>query len=192
MKLPFTKNLREQKPIIKKAIPYVTAKKLKFKHMKNLFLLLVSCIIVSCNNDEPETTPPFVPVTINPTLISKRNVGVSSSVGISEQKTIYNESTNWNLLLNQIDSYYLPLGEDYLAQHFIETNVDFTNFTVIAVFDQVYGGGGHSIDITNITEYESNIVVTVENLLTGNGSSVVTQPYHIVKIPKTTKPIVFE
>ncbi|WP_297868401.1 protease complex subunit PrcB family protein [uncultured Flavobacterium sp.] len=160
--------------------------------MKNLFLLLVSCIIVSCNNDEPETTPPFVPVTINPTLISKRNVGVSSSVGISEQKTIYNESTNWNLLLNQIDSYYLPLGEDYLAQHFIETNVDFTNFTVIAVFDQVYGGGGHSIDITNITEYESNIVVTVENLLTGNGSSVVTQPYHIVKIPKTTKPIVFE
>lgn len=160
--------------------------------MKNLLLLLVSFIFLSCNNNDEPTPVPFVPVTINPTLISKRNVGVSSSVGISEQKTIYNESTNWNLLLNQIESYYLPLGEDYLAQHFIETNVDFTNFTVIGVFDQVYGNGGHSIDITNITEYENNIVVTVENLQTGNTSSVITQPYHIVKIPKATKPIVFE
>lgn len=162
--------------------------------MKNLFFLFVSLIIVSCNNnDEPEpATTPFVPFTINPTLISKRNVGVSSSVGISEQKTIYNESTNWNLLLNQIDSYYLPFGINYMEEYFTETNIDFTNFTVIAVFDQVYGNGGHSIDITNITEYENNIVVTVENLLTGNASSVITQPYHIVKIPKTTKPIVFE
>ena len=160
--------------------------------MKNLFLLLVSFIILSCNNNDEPTPIPFVPVTISPTLISKRNVGVSSSVGISEQKTIYNEPTNWNLLLNQIESYYLPLGDDYLAQHFLETDIDFTNYTVIVVFDQVYGNGGHSIDITNITEYENNIVVTVENLLTGNASSVITQPYHIVKIPKATKPIVFE
>ena len=55
---------------------------------------------------------------------------------------------------------------------------------VIAIFDRVYGNGGNSIDITNITEFETNIIVTVENLQTGNTSSVVTQPYHIVKIPK--------
>lgn len=57
----------------------------------------------------------------------------------------------------------------------------------------MYGNGGHTIDITNITEFETTIVVTVENLQTGNTSGVfVTQPYHIVKIPKATKPIVFE
>lgn len=160
--------------------------------MKNLFLFLFSFILLGCNNDDEPTPTPFVPVEITPTLISKYNIGVSSSIGISEQKTIYNESTNWNLLLNQIESYYLPLGEDYLAQHFLETIIDYTNYTVIAVFDQVYGNGGHSIDITNITEYENNIVVTVDNLQTGNSSSVITQPYHIVKIPKATKPIVFE
>ena len=160
--------------------------------MRNIFLLLVCLIFLSCNNNDEPTPIPFVPVTITPTLISKYNIGVSSSIGISEQKTIYNESTNWNLLLNQIEDYYLPLGEDYLAQHFLETNIDYTNYTVIAVFDRVYGNGGHSIDITNITEYENTIVVTVENLLTGNGSSVITQPYHIVKIPKTNKPIIFQ
>jgi hypothetical protein len=70
--------------------------------------------------------------------------------------------------------------------------IDYANYTVIVVIDRIYGNGGHSIDITNITEFETNIIVTVENLQTGNTFSVVTQPYHIVKIPKATKPIVFE
>lgn len=86
----------------------------------------------------------------------------------------------------------IGLGNYYTENNFEETTIDFANFTVIAVFDQVHGNGGHSIDITNITEYENNIVVTVENLQTGNTSSVGTQPYHIVKIPRNPKPIVFE
>ncbi|RTL13763.1 MAG: protease complex subunit PrcB family protein [Flavobacteriaceae bacterium] len=161
--------------------------------MKNLILLFLAIITISCNDndDQPETPTPFMPVTITPTLISKHNYGVSSA-GISEQQTIYNESTSWNSFLNQIESYYLPLNYDYLAQHFSETTIDFTNYTVIAVFDQVYSNGGHSIDITNITEYENNIVVSVQNLLPGNVSQVASQPYHIVKIPKAKKPIVFQ
>jgi len=164
--------------------------------MKNLILFFLAIITISCNdNDDQYATPitptPFTPVTIMAELISKRN-SISPSAGISEQKTVYNESTNWNLLLDQIDDYYQPFGIDYMAQYFTETNVDFENYTVIAVFDQVYSNGGHSIDITNITEYEANIVVTVENLQTGNAQSIFTQPYHIVKIPKATKPIVFQ
>ena len=159
--------------------------------MKNVFLLLISFIIVSCNDDEPTPTPtPFIPVTISSSLIAKRNL--NGSEGINQQNTIITNETDWNNLKNQIDLYYQLFGINYTEQYFAETTIDFTNYTVIAVFDQVYGNGGHSIDITNITEYENNIVVTVENLLTGNASSVITQPYHIVKIPKTTKPIVFE
>lgn len=160
--------------------------------MKNLILIFLVVFTIGCNdNDDQLVTPiPFTPVTITPTLISKKN-NLSASVGIIEQKTIFNESISWNLMLNQIETYYQP-NISFLTQFFSETNVDFTNYTVIAVFDKVYGNGGHSIDITNITEYENNIVVTVENLLTGNANSVVTQPYHIVKIPKATKPIVFQ
>jgi hypothetical protein len=159
--------------------------------MKKIFLLLISIVIVSCtdNDDEPIVVP-FVPVTITPILISKRNI--NPSVDLDQQNTVINIETDWTNLINHIESFHQPFGINYTDQYFTETTIDFNNFTVIAIFDQVYGNGGHSIDITNITEYENNIVVTVENLLTGNGSSVGTQPYHIVKIPRNAKPIVFE
>ncbi len=161
--------------------------------MKNLILIFFSFILLSCNKDDdvaPIVTPPFVPVVIEPILISKRNI--NPSVNIDQQKTVINTILEWNTLLNQIDIFYQPFGIDFTTQNFTETTVDFTNYTVIAIFDRVYGNGGNSIDITNITEFETNIIVTFENLQTGNTSSVITQPYHIVKIPKATKPIVFE
>ena len=163
--------------------------------MKNLFLILLSFIVVSCNNDddvEPVVTPPFVPVVIEPILISKRSI--NSTLDIVQQNTVFNSEINWNLLLNQFDAPFISigLGNYFTESYFEETVIDFTNYTVIVVIDRIYGNGGHTIDITNITEFETTIVVTVENLQTGNTSSVVTQPYHIVKIPKATKSIVFE
>jgi hypothetical protein len=162
--------------------------------MKNLFLLLVSFIIVSCNNnDEPEpATTPFVPITINSTLVGKHRL--SGSEGVIQQNIIINNNSDWVNLKNQIDSQFIAigLGNYYTENNFEETTIDFTNFTVMAIFDQVYGNGGHTIDITNITEYETNVIVTVENLETGNTSSSYSQPYHIVKIPKTIKPIFFQ
>jgi hypothetical protein len=159
--------------------------------MKNLILLFVSCVLFGCSSNETtEPTPtPFVPVNITPTPISKRNN--IQPVGIIQQNVIYNSESNWNALLNQIDSYYQAFGINFTQLHFSETNIDFTKFTVIAVFDKVYGSGGYSIDITNIVENENNITVTVANLQTGNASSSVNQPYHIVKIPKTSKPFIF-
>ncbi|MDD2985079.1 hypothetical protein [Flavobacterium sp.] len=159
--------------------------------MKNLFLLLFSLMVISCNDDdvEPVVTPPFEPIIIDYTLISKRNIYPNV---VNQQKTVINTSIEWNNLLTQIDDFYQTGGINFTQLYFEETSIDFTNYTVIAVFDQVYGNGGHTIDITNITEFETTIVVTVENLQTGNTSSVGTQPYHIVKIPKATKPIVFE
>jgi hypothetical protein len=163
--------------------------------MKKLLLLLVSLIAISCtdNDDTPTPETPFVPVTINPILISKKN-NFSPTEGVSEQNLIINDETNWTNLKNQMDAPYIAwgMGSYYTEHNFTETTIDFNNYTVIAAFDKTYGNGGHSIDITNITEYETNIIVTVQKILTGNTSSIFTQPYHIVKIPKATKPIVFQ
>jgi hypothetical protein len=161
--------------------------------MKKLLLLLVSLIAISCtdNDDTPTPVTPFAPVTINPILISKQRY-FDSQGGISEQNLIINDETNWTNLKNLMDAPYTPYGINFCQQYFTETTIDFNSYTVIAAFDKINGGGGYSIDITNITEYETNIVVTVQKLLTGNGSQVITQPYHIVKIPKATKPIVFQ
>ena len=160
--------------------------------MKNLILIFFSFILLSCNNDDdvaPVVTPPFVPVIIEPILISKRDITPNV---INPQKTVIDTNEEWNALLNQIDNFYQPFGIDFMTLYFSESIIDFNNYTIITVFDQVYNNGGHSVDIMNITEFEDNIKVTVENLQTGNTSNVGTQPYHIVKIPKATKPIVFE
>ena len=163
--------------------------------MKKLFLLLFSLMVISCNDDDvaPVVTPPFVPVVIDPILIAKRNDN-GPVEGISMENFIINDNSSWINIKNLMDAPYIAigLGNYYTENHFSETTLDFTNYTVIAIFDRGYSNGGHSIDITNITEFETTIIVTVENLQTGNTSSVGTQPYHIVKIPKATKPIVFE
>jgi hypothetical protein len=160
--------------------------------MKNLLLFLISFIILSCNKDDDPIPAPFVPIAINSTLVGKKNL--NGSEGILQQNIIINNNTDWQNLKNQIDVQYIAigLGNYYTENNFVDTTIDYTNYTVIAVFGQVYGNGGHTIDITNITEYNTNIVVTLENLQNGNQFSSVTQPFHIVKIPKATKPIVFQ
>ncbi|MDF2831338.1 MAG: hypothetical protein K0Q82_444 [Chryseobacterium indoltheticum] len=40
-------------------------------------------------------------------------------------------------------------------------------------------------------EYPKYITINVEKSLKGNVTSFITQPYHIVKIPKTAKSLIF-
>lgn len=161
--------------------------------MKKTILILVSIIFIGCNSNEDEPNSiPFVPITISPLNVGKGDLNGSEEV--NQQNINIDNNTDWSNLKNQIDAQYITMGlGNYFTDNiFTETNIDFQNFTLIAAFDQIYGNGGHSIDIINIVEYETNIVVTVQNLQTGNLTTVMTQPFHIVKIPITTKPIVFE
>jgi len=79
-----------------------------------------------------------------------------------------------------------------VSDNFQEINIDFSQYQIIAVFDKIYSNGGHSIDIINVKENGKSITVVVNNLLTGDATSVIAQPFHIVKIPKTEKQIIFE
>jgi len=83
-----------------------------------------------------------------------------------------------------------PYGN--LSNYFSETDIDFFQYQVIAVLDALKGNGGWSIDITDITEYQDEIVVTVENLKRGNLTAQVTHPFHIVKIPQSAKNVRFQ
>ena len=63
---------------------------------------------------------------------------------------------------------------------------------VLALFDEVKGSGGYSIIVTDIVENQDNLTVTVKQTApTGSAYAVMTQPYCIVKIPFTTKQIIF-
>ncbi|MBF4471197.1 protease complex subunit PrcB family protein [Flavobacterium sp. HJJ] len=123
---------------------------------------------------------------INPITIRKYILYGNGDEKIHQQNLIINSNSDWTQLMQQMNT------RNNVTNSFSETNIDFSKYTVIAIFDKIYGNGGHSIDITNIAEHQNNIIVTVANLLTGDVTSVMTQPFHIVKIPKTTKPIIFQ
>lgn len=151
---------------------------------KHLLLLLCSILLIltSCrdNNDENIESKNQ----INFQLIGKGNLMGSSYA--PPQNTAITNSTQWNNFLNQIDS-----SNNHPSSTFTETNIDFNQFMVILVVDSVYPNGGHSVDILTIDENSQNIEVDVEKLLQGDVTTVITQPYHIVKIPKILKPVIF-
>lgn len=151
---------------------------------KHLLLLLCSILLIltSCrdNNDENIESKNQ----INFQLIGKGNLMGSSYA--PPQNTAITNSTQWNNFLNQIDS-----SNNHPSSTFTETNIDFNQFMVILVVDSVYPNGGHSVDIMTIDENTQNIEVDVEKLLQGDVTTVITQPYHIVKIPKILKPVTF-
>jgi hypothetical protein len=159
--------------------------------MKTLILSIILFATMGCSRTESENQVSTTPQTITPTLIAKQDL--SGSEGIPQQNIVFYDTTNWNNLKNQIDARYISMGlGNYITNNlFTETTIDFNNYQIIAVFDSVYGNGGHSIDIVNVLENKTNIVVTVQKLLTGNVTATISQPYHIIKIPRSTKPVIF-
>ncbi len=148
--------------------------------MKALILSLVLLLSISCTNNEEND---FEAQTITPVLVGKGDL--MGSENISKQNITIYDNVGWNKIINSVDQYRLQ-------QLFTSTNIDFNNFQIIAVIDAVKSSGGHSIDITNIVQTPNNIVVTIKHLLPGNATTVMTQPFHIVKIPKSTKPVIFQ
>jgi len=151
--------------------------------MKTKITILIITIIIgltSCNKNDDELN------LVEFTQIGQNNLYGNGEENIIKQNLVILESNSWNELIDKLNTV------NYVSEEFTETNIDFDNFIVIAVFDKIYGNGGHSIDIIKITENENKVIVTNENILRGDATYVMTQPFHIVKIPKTDKLIIFE
>ncbi|WP_445431450.1 protease complex subunit PrcB family protein [Chryseobacterium indoltheticum] len=151
---------------------------------KHLLLLLCSIffVTISCRNNHDDE-PLENKNQINFQLIGKGNLTGNYA---AQQNTVITNTTQWNNFLSQID-----VQNNHPSAGFTETNIDFNQFMVIVVIDAVYPNGGHSVDIITVEENPQNIEIDVEKLLQGNVTTVVTQPYHIVKIPKILKPVIF-
>ncbi len=145
--------------------------------MKQIIILLsIIFIASSCSSDDAGSSQ------VSYSEITKESY--SSDKKIPKSNLVIKDVAAWNSLLSKIS----PAE----VSNFKETNIDFTKYQVIAVFDEVHNSGGYSIDITKITQSNSEITVKVEQLKKGDLTSVVTQPFHIVKITKSNKAVVFK
>lgn len=147
--------------------------------LKQLFLIIIlfqlSC---SSNEDGPNRN-------INFSIIGQGQLYGNGIENIEKSNLIIENATSWNDLIDRMNT------TNNVSGNFTETDINFSQFQIIAVFDKIYNTGGHSIDIIQIAENERHLMVKIGNLLTGNDSQVLTQPFQIVKIPKTEKEIIF-
>ncbi|WP_339887360.1 hypothetical protein [uncultured Flavobacterium sp.] len=148
--------------------------------MKTTILLLISFFIFSCSNDNDDVI--VYPQTIIPTEIIKGHLNYNNIYG--NENIVISNTSDWQTLMTNFST----IGV-INSTAFSETNIDFQNFIIIFV-TEVFNSTT-TIDITNIQESANNIIVTVENLQVGVTADVA-HPFHIVKIPKTTKPIIFQ
>ena len=152
--------------------------------MKTIIFSLVLLFTLSCTtNDDNDDSEPQ---TITPVLIAKDNLYGNGAERISQQNVVVSNQTAWTQLMNSMNA------NNNQTNNFTTTTIDFNKFQIIAVFDNIKTAGGYSVDITTVVENQNDIVVTIKHLSNGGITTVMTQPFHIVKIPRTTKPVIFQ
>ena len=134
-------------------------------------------VLTGCSNDDNDVIANDVQFT----TVGKNSL--SGGENIPQSNFVFDNQTDWNIFINQVD-----IVND-LSGTFNETNIDFTTFTVIAVVEEIKTSGSE-INIINVMENTNNIHISSE--LKMYASTVISQPFHIIKIPKTNKSIIFE
>ena len=142
----------------------------------SLFLFIYSCINECDESEFQSTNIDFVEIGIG-------SLSGSGQEDIDQSNLVITNQTDWQELIAVIDAIVNVSG------NFSETDIDFDNFMLIAVFLELKGNG-YDVEITNVIENENNITITTQE--TEFLTLVMTQPYHIVKIPVSDKTVIFE
>ncbi len=109
------------------------------------------------------------------------------SSGHGERKQyVINAGENWNELWLEFTSNITPTP--------FFPPPDFDSYTVIAFFAGTKPTGGYEVEITEVLEASDKIYIKLTETSPGIECVVfeaITEPYHIIKIPKTDKEIEF-
>ncbi|MCH2229365.1 MAG: protease complex subunit PrcB family protein [Crocinitomicaceae bacterium] len=149
------------------------------------FFLVVSCAdskkALECSEaDDQKTETMLFEVVANGILSG------AGEEGIEESNVVIQSQEAWDRLLFKMDAVNTE------SNFFVKKAVDLTESTVIACFDQVQSSGGYSLKIADVQEGENQIQVAIKKTSpNGIATSVMTQPYYIIIIPKTSKEIIF-
>jgi hypothetical protein len=118
-------------------------------------------------------------------LIGKGNLYGSGTEGIEKVNLVITSQSDWRALLAKLNLV------NNVSNSFSETKIDFSKFTIIAVFDEVKATGGHLLDADIKTSSKNITVNIITQAPEGMATNVMTQPYYIVKITKSELPIIF-
>ena len=148
-------------------------------------LILISLLAIELLTVCTYKKESFNPIVIPTITIAKNNLYGNGGENIGQENFVISDVASWNELKQKMNT------SNNVTQYFSETSIDFSRYQILAVFDVILTNGGHSIDIIDVLEYDTEIRVNLNNLQRGGLTNVITQPFHIVKIPKQEKPIAF-
>lgn len=149
---------------------------------KTLILYLVLFLSLSCNSDDNSS---FVPQTITPNLIYKGDFS-SFTYNPTQHGEIITTQADWDNFRSTHWLYGLQLAE--------ANNINFSNQMVILAFDtpKATTSGTLEVNFGTITENVDNILVPI--LYSGQAGlgQMPSRVCNFIKIPKSTKPVVFQ
>ncbi|TPN86818.1 hypothetical protein [Aquimarina algicola] len=152
--------------------------------MKNNFLIiLLSIFALSCSSDDKNLEM----TDVESIVIAKDNLYGNGEEGIMKQNLIISDQATWNDLITKMNSV------NNVSDNFTEIDIDFSEYTVIAVFDTIKGNGGYSLKL-DITSNSENVIVNVTSFVLegGGATTVITQSFNIIKIHNSDLPIIFK
>lgn len=168
-----------------KTVNLIVRQIVKIKIMKKIAIWTLIIISFSgCENND--NTVELMLQNINFEFIGRNPFNPLSTEDIVPGNYVISNQSEWNALLSKIDTY------NSISQAFTTTTIDFNTYQIIAVFDQIRSSVGRTIDVTEIVENQNNITVTVITGGSLGAINVTVQPFHIIKMPISQKPIVFQ
>lgn len=159
--------------------------------MKKKFLLLFLIVFISCTKDNSDNVneTPFTPINLASVIVVNGYIANDPNVFPNTgQNAVINNQTDYSIFINKIISRNLTSYEGSTA-----TTVNFIDKTVLTIVYNVVNEANHKLIIDNVLENSTNIVVHYHkiNLYPDIQLPVISQPYIILEIPKSTKPVVF-
>lgn len=147
--------------------------------ISTIICLLMLAAIQGCNSSKD-----IAKSDIKFELVSK---GPASGIDDRKQVVIKSES-EFRAKFAEVNSIFYPQPE--------APAVDFSKYTVIAVFQGTKNNGGYTIKIDKISyDEDGNVKVSVIETSPGSNcvtTDAITHPYYIVKIPKTDAKVLFD
>ena len=145
---------------------------------------LILCVflfgVLGCSSTiQPSKTLKKEEIVFN--TISKGVLFGNGIEGILEEKFTITNEKQWQVFLNKINSV------NNVSSSFSEININFSNHNIICVFDTIRNTGGYAIEIERIFIEKKNLNIVYNKKEPGPMemvTTIITQPYHIVKIQK--------
>lgn len=145
-------------------------------------LIILSFVLTGCpQNKLRQNSNDFV-------ILYKGTLHGAGEEGFKEENRIINSEKEWKDFLLKLDS------TNKISDAF-GGEINFSENSVIAVFDSVKTTGGYSIMVSRLEVKNDELIVYIEKTgpkPTDMVTMVIEQPFHIIKIGKTAREIVFK